>query len=1179
MKYVSNSRARRASLLASASLCLTVFAGAAQAQSDPAGEINRPNISDAMLAPHSAGDTRPASDFAEPDPQIVIGFPGTPTTARDPVNVTGIGQMIIDNKDGTIGLCTGTLINPRAVIFAAHCVNTRAAGVYGAPSSSGGFAIGFGFQANNNVAGASAFGGWLNGVAGGPAYQTNTGRYMYNVNQVAWHQDSTAGVSGGFRQADVAIATLDTPAKDIPTWAMLFSALPQTAGGANGTGYHVNIAGYGNNGTGATGSTGGIDYRRRLAENMLGALVSLDDFTSFLFGSTTGQLPQNLYWIDFDDPRRFTGGADARDFNAFRDNPTPNEGITASGDSGGPLILDRTYAKQLVIGVLSGGYTRFFNGAPPNGYGTASFYQPLYLYWDWIAANNPYRYVSSLAGDANWTDASHWVTNVDPNYQIIGPNGQVVTGVPGSPGTGIANSGGEFGEACFESGGTSECYNYATGVFTTDTRPIGRPDSPGAVRSIDTEGTTNDAATADASSLNNNGGSASAQVFSIAQTEPEAQANQSPNALPAATIANGLPGATNFVPNNINANPGQGTIGRYFDVTLAATGTTTLNSAVTIDRFAIAGGGARLDITSTGSLTSLIDITQATGTLQVNGALTSPGDYLLMTGGLNGTGTITTPFFTNMAGTVAPGTAGTTGTLTFRGNVILTSGSRYLVDLGASGVSDRIAVNTNGAGTGLASVGGTLSFNFLNPTAIRNGDSYTILTSQGGISGRFNTPGAISAILTPTLSYTANAVTLQIVAGQYGNVIDRTNAVQTAYGMLLDRNRGQASRYDGLYGPLDLASQANVRTTLGGLAPAADTTAQSLGIVAVDNMSSFLRGRLDDIEAGNAGGTVARYGAVTEVASNLTGTSAATRGVAGLSGMGFGMDVRSDAYTPMVQENVLPETMSAFFAGGYLNGDSAAMTGIGGRDDFDGWYAAAGIEVSDDKTTIGFAGSYTRLDGTSSLVGNSARANLYQGSIYGKINLGLGANLDTILSAGLLETDTTRVVSFVGTPYTLRSNQGSLAVATEVGLGYDFDLGAARVTPRVAGRATHIGFSREIETGGPMALMTNREPINSIQVRGGLTLAGTGTKVRPFLNGTVVHDFSDRPAVIGANFVGGVGGNVLFALNGQDHDWVELSGGLTVSTGRVDFSVSAETTLERDDVKSQAYRGSLSFKF
>ncbi|MDF7774915.1 autotransporter domain-containing protein [Sphingomonas sp. AOB5] len=1173
MKHTRTSRTLRASLLASAGLCLTALAAGAHAQSsDTSGEINRPSDDEAVLERQTTGPTLvSALEYTAPDPQIVIGAPGTPTTARDPVNVTGVGQMIVDQQNGFIGLCTGTLINARTVIFAAHCVNDDPANSYG--SNTGGKPIGFGFSSNNNQAGASAFGGWLGN------HQTNTSRYMYNVNQVAYHPGSLEPNASGFLYADVAIASLDTPAVNIPTWALLFSQLPQTTGGAGGTGYHVNIVGYGNNGTGATGSTGGIDYRRRLAENMLGALASIDDFEGFLFGGASGVLPQNLYWIDFDDPRRGTASADPRDFNAWRDNPTPNEGITASGDSGGPLILDRignqTLAKQLVIGVLSGGYTRFFNGAPANGYGTAAFYQPLYLYWDWIAANNPYRYVSSLAGDANWTDASHWVTNLDPNYTIIGPNGTFINGVPTNPGTAQNEAPGDktFGEACFESGGFYDCQNMATGAITSGTRPIGQSLEGGG------------AATVSISTLEDSSGTASSHVFSIEDvdaTAPTAQANESvgTNALPAATLANGLPGATNFVPNNTDGNRANGVMGKYFDVTLAATGTTTLSSAVTIDRFAIAGGGAALNITSTGSLTSLIDITQATGTMQVNGSLTSSGDYLMMSGGLNGSGTITVPYFTSLAGTIAPGTAGTTGTLTFRGNVVLSSGNKFLVDLGANGVSDRIAVQAFGGNTGVASIGGQVSFGLL-PTA-RAGNSYTIMTAAGGglagldSSHRFTVnPITSSAILKPNLTYSNNAVTVQLVASSYFSAVDNTNAVQNRYALLLDRNRSQAAAFDAIYGPLDLQTAGVIRTTLSGLAPAADSTAQSLGIVGVDNMAGFLRTRVDGIEAGSAGGTIARYGAVTQVAQNLT----ATRGIAGLSGMGFGMDIRSDAVTPMIQENALPENMSAFFAGGYLKGDSAPMTGITGRDDYDGWYAAAGIETSMSDATLGFALSYTRLDGTSALVGNSAKGTLYQGSIYGKGDLGGGVNLDVIFSAGALSTDTTRVVSFVGTPYTLRSSQSSLVLSSELGLGYDFDLGAARLTPRIAGRTTHIGFSREIETGGPMALMTDRSPVNSAQARGGLTIAGTGPKIRPYISGTVVHDFTDRPAVIGANFVGGVGGNVLFALNGQDHDWFELNGGLTISAGSFDLSISAETTLEREDVKSQAYRGSISFKF
>lgn len=178
------------------------------------------------------------------------------------------------------------------------------------------------------------------------------------MNQVVYNADSLKlGLSQNFLQADVAIATLDTPAANVPTWALLLSALPAPAAisETTGTGYHVTLSGYGRNGQGGTltGDTNGVDFRRRIAENTIGILGSFDDRDAFLFGSTSG-LPQNLYQLDFDDPRRGTAAASPFDFNLFKDDALPKEGTTAGGDSGGPLILDRTFAKQVVIGVLSG---------------------------------------------------------------------------------------------------------------------------------------------------------------------------------------------------------------------------------------------------------------------------------------------------------------------------------------------------------------------------------------------------------------------------------------------------------------------------------------------------------------------------------------------------------------------------------------------------------------------------------------------------------------------------------------------------------------------------------------------------------------------------------------------------------------------------------------------------------
>ncbi len=1103
----------------------------------------------ALLFPGSAfaqvGVDRPKIHESELTPQIVISNPGTPTTARDPVNVNGVGQMIIDQQNGFLGLCTATLINPRTVIFAAHCVNENAPTDYG--NAAGGLPIGFGFS-NNNLPGIRNW--YLEGPNQG---KTDAANYFYNANQVTYHPGSLEPAANSFLYSDVALASLDTPTKNIPTWALLFSSLPATPVTADGTGYHVTITGYGNNGTATTGSTGGIDYRRRIAENTLGALASIDDFEGFIFGAAPG-LPQNLYWIDFDDPKRGTAGASPYDFNAWRDNALPNEGITASGDSGGPLILDRAYAKQLVIGVLSGGYTRFFNNQPANGYGTASFYQPLYLYWDWIAANNPYRYVAAVAGDGKWSDPKHWVTTLDPSYQIIGPDGKLLNGVPTTPGEGVNGSSGKFGETCFQSDGVSQCYNVGTDTVSIENKPIG------------TAG--NGAATVSAGSLSI-GGTANA-AGTPDQAAGQAVPQGAAPSLPAPTLANGLPGATGFVPNNVDGDHVTGTMGKYFDVTLAAAGTTTLDTQATIDRLGIAGTQARLDIARAGALNVLGDVNLVTGTLNVDGTLTTPGDFFMLGGGLTGTGTITAPYFTSVMGTIAPGTVGTVGTLNFRGNVVLASGTLYVVDVTGAG-SDRIAVAaTNFAAgkpvDGIANLGGQLGINY-SPTTLRAGNSYTIVTAEGGVTGSFAAPAALSAILKPTLSYSANAVQLRIDAGRYADVVDPASSVQRAYAALLDQNRTRQGQFDGLYGPLDLLNASSIRATLTGLAPAAETTIRSIGTVAIDTMANFHRERLIGYDLTTAGGSFARIGQPLMVASNTIGAAR------------LGGEIRTDSPAMTVETGKLPDTMSAFVAGGYLNGDARPMAGTGaGRDNFDGWYIAAGLETVQDAGMIGFSLGYTRLDGDAAFPGQRATGDLFEGTLYTKGTLG-AFNFDTQLSAGVFQARTQRAVSVAGTAYRLKSRDNALALNGEVGISRPFDLGKLRAEPRASLRASHLDFSPTPETGGPAALRYDRTDLNSVQSRLGASLSAKLPRIRPFVSTNWVHDFTDRPTLIGANLVGGVGPDALFSLNSQDHDWGEVNGGITVRTGAVDLSLSVQTDVWRKDLNSQSYRGSLAFRF
>ncbi|MEK7455436.1 MAG: autotransporter domain-containing protein [Pseudomonadota bacterium] len=1074
---------------------------------------------------------------------VVPNDNNTPADIVDGTDVNGVGIMY--RADGYV--CTGTLINPRTVIFAAHCVNDYDPSTYSTVND--GIPVAFAFQSNARP-------GLVNWINNG--YRTNTALSVYNVNNIAYNPDSLDPPALSFLYGDTAMATLDTPASDVPTWAMLFSALPapESISDTTGTGYHVTITGYGRSGSGTTGNSYGIDYRRKVAENFLGMLGSLDDIDIFLFGEGGGYT-QNLYQTDFDDPTR----TNEFDFNVFKDDALPNEGNTAGGDSGGPLILDQTFDQKVVLGVLSGG-SRYFLAQPQSSYGGSAFYQPLYLFWDWIAQNNPYRYATAKAGDGKWSDASHWVTALDPNYMVIDSNGSLVNGVPTTPGAGAfgEDDAQKFGQVCYQpnDGSDDACYDVGTDTLLINGEPVEATD---ATTTSGSKTVANHKGKVEIAERSPSDGAASLADEAIVEAQAEGDA-----VLPAATLANGLPGATNFVPNNIDPVAAQGVVGRYYDVTLSAAGKTTLDIDATVDRFTISGTGSTLDVTSAGSLTSLMDINHLAGVVNVDGAVETPGDYLLLSGLLSGKGTLRTPYFTNIMGVVAPGGIGTIGTLTVEGNAILSSGSTLHVDLGSSG-SDLLAVKATDDVEGIAAVDGKVVFGAATGAKLRYGSRYTFLTAEGGVEGTFDTPTNISAILKPVLTYGANSVSVTIDAGTYAGVVNGGSQVQTSFARLLDQNRALYGNYATLYGEADLLSVAAIQASLEAMAPRTEALRTSMSEVLNDNMARFYRDRLARVSGGGMGGTLTMTGQPLQLAA------------LSMNNLNLGMDQGGGNET-VTQENALPEDVSAFIAGGYIDGKSDPMRGAitTGRDKFDGWYGAAGIEkMIGDDAVIGLAASYSELKGNTG-IGDTARARLYQAAVYGNWDLG-GVVLDGVGSAGTLTSKTKRAFAVGTTPYTLRGSDQQLALSGEIGIGAPLGGDAFTITPRASLRGAYISGGNLAEYGGDTALVIHRHAIQSAQGRLGATAKIDVGGFKPYLTANYVHEFRDQPAYFLANFVGGTGSLAPFALGGSDKNWGEVGGGLTLSTGNVDISLSADTTAWRGNLSYQSYRAALKFRF
>jgi fibronectin-binding autotransporter adhesin len=163
-------------------------------------------------------------------------------------------------------------------------------------------------------------------------------------------------------------------------------------------------------------------------------------------------------------------------------------------------------------------------------------------------------------------------------------------------------------------------------------------------------------------------------------------------------------------------------------------------------------GTGTLNLTGANSYTGATTVSG--GKLAVNGSIVSP--VTVTAGGrLGGTGTVANVTI-GAGGRYAPGNS--IGTQTANGNVVFAAGSIYEVEANADGRADRVNA------TGTVTIAPTATVSVLAEAGTFNRlTSYTILTGTGGVSGTFGGATSNFAFLTPSLSYSANAVTLNLL--------------------------------------------------------------------------------------------------------------------------------------------------------------------------------------------------------------------------------------------------------------------------------------------------------------------------------------------------------------------------------------------------------------------------------
>ncbi len=751
------------------------------------------------------------------------------------------------------GTCSGLLINPRTVLFAAHCVDSIDPGDYDANLPGNRAQVGY---TTDPTFGNTNLREWLFGqdfiVPPGDERVIDASSVM------VWYDPRSrfgplADPNGGtFLPADIAIAGFDTPTESLGRDAqdgvgLLFSPVDRLVA--------VTIGGYGQAGNGLTGARlagSEATFFRRVASNMLGYLGDERSISAGVYPSAVADLLdpptlnyQDLYWVDFDDPQRatrpFFAGPGVNpnstlDFDVFPGDAVPGEAITAAGDSGSPLITD-AFGRDVSLGVLSLG-ARFFHDSVGNpndnfvrftafsNFGTTAGYNPLFLFWDQIVINNPYKYVQARAGNREWTDPDAWVQELDPLFYSFDAQGNLVNALPTTPALGRSDAAANVGELRPNPASPAAC------AFTGTCPATGGTDDP-IVQSTALPG------------METMAGVETLNGGPHAPTGPSTAPWADGTLLQFGTGALTGPGTTGFVPDNTNGTPGIQNTTRFFEVNLRNGGRVTLRDAdVEIDRLNIRGIGAELRIRETGALTTTLSSFLDYGRLTVDGAF-NPRAFDIFLGIVSGKGTITAPGgVANYAGIVSPG-GDDIGTLTINGDY---------AQGGYASVLFQIGRHT----TDLLRVGGdvTMAGNLLvqSDRRLRFGNRFTVVEGQS-ITGNFDRTLGSGTLLFGRTVADADSIDLVIDAQKLSDIFGG-GSLWGSLAVALDSARKSGASYTALAGVYDVIDYVGIDALGSALPTLAPMNAFQSMPLAVQYAQGFTRGfdaRAAELRAGVRG--------------------------------------------------------------------------------------------------------------------------------------------------------------------------------------------------------------------------------------------------------------------------------------------------------------------------------------
>ncbi|MFZ4689118.1 MAG: autotransporter outer membrane beta-barrel domain-containing protein, partial [Polymorphobacter sp.] len=482
--------------------------------------------------------------------------------------------------------------------------------------------------------------------------------------------------------------------------------------------------------------------------------------------------------------------------------------------------------------------------------------------------------------------------------------------------------------------------------------------------------------------------------------------------------------------------------GLVFNQTVDATFNQVLSGTGTVSKI----GAGNLTIASANTLTGPTTVT--TGRLTVTGSLGSSAVTVQTGASLAGTGTVGA--LTAQSGaTIAPGTtAGTIGTLSVNGALVLAAGSTLAVDVATTG-ADRVSA------TGAASIAGNLVLTPASGGTTFN-QSYTLVSSSAR-TGTFATTtglGSFGAAFNPTLVYDATSVVLRLApaslvglggAGLSGNALAVAGAFDTAiaggynpqpFFALYNQGANTANALSQLSGEMHAAErrvlledtrvvrEAAFDRLNAGLSAIAGT--QAVTSEDADKAITFWLRAAGSWGTAKADGVGSRF--ETEQRGVLTGVDYATNGFK-VGGM-FHYTKTDVDFVSLGSSEV--ESVGGAIYGGYRQPDAGFAVGAGGSIASNSADGARGITAPGLVQTLS-----SNVDGTT-----------YQ--IFGEIAFDLvkapETRVEPFIRAAYAKVDSKALVETGGIAAVVAGDQSNDLTLTTLGLRGAFDLGMATLS-------------------------------------------------------------------------------------------------------------------------------------